>query len=39
VQTPVVEDVYVTGNPELAVAVRVKGVATACAVIGPNVIV
>jgi hypothetical protein len=39
VQTPVVDDVYVTGNPELAVAVRVKGVGAVCAAIAPKAIV
>jgi hypothetical protein len=39
VQMPVVDDVNATGKPELAVAVRVKGVPTVCAAIAPKVIV
>jgi len=39
VQTPVVKDVYVTGDPELAVAVSVKGVPTPWVAIAPNVMV
>jgi len=39
VQTPVVDDVYVTGKPELAVAVRVKGVPTVWVAIALKVIV
>jgi hypothetical protein len=39
VQMPVVDDVYVTGKPELAVAVRVKGVPTVWVVIALKAIV